>query len=212
MTLGAATPLIALIYKRRCVKLTLDPGLRMTYSSHIQPLLVSSPMTKNLRRSTSRTPARKSSARSPVKGRVLKSKPARPTAKRATVAKTVARKPAKSTVSKNKATKKPIKRAVIASKAAKKARPSVSAKTHVARPKKVLVPRVKTTQKSAAVRAQRPTIVTPPPRRQPTLDESAALRAFERAHKEFTHGRFGEARNQFRGLLDKHSQVSEVAA
>jgi len=88
----------------------------------------------------------------------------------------------------------------------------VSAKTHVARPKKVVVPRVKTTQKSAAVRAQRPTIVTPPPRRQPTLDESAALRAFERAHKEFTHGRFGEARNQFRGLLDKHSQVSEVAA
>ena len=75
-----------------------------------------------------------------------------------------------------------------------------------------MVPRVKTTQKSAAVRAQRPNIVTPPPRRQPTLDESAALRAFERAHKEFTHGRFGEARNQFRGLLDKHSQVSEVAA
>ena len=212
MTLGAATPLIPLIYKRRCVKLTFDPGLRMTYSSHIQPLLVSSPMTKNLRRSTSRAPARKSSARSPVKGRVLKSKPARPTAKRATVAKTVARKPAKSTVSKNKATKKPIKRAVIASKAAKKARPNVSAKTHVARPKKVVVPRVKTTQKSAAVRAQRPTIVTPPPRRQPTLDESAALRAFERAHKEFTHGRFGEARNQFRGLLDRHSQVSEVAA
>ena len=36
--------------------------------------------------------------------------------------------------------------------------------------------------------------------------------AFERAHREFTHGRFGEARNQFRVLLDKYSQVSEVAA
>jgi tetratricopeptide (TPR) repeat protein len=36
--------------------------------------------------------------------------------------------------------------------------------------------------------------------------------AFERAHREFTHGRFGEARNQFRALLDKYSQVSEVAA
>ncbi len=36
--------------------------------------------------------------------------------------------------------------------------------------------------------------------------------AFERAHREFTHGRFGEARNQFRALLDKYSLVSEVAA
>ena len=38
------------------------------------------------------------------------------------------------------------------------------------------------------------------------------MKAFERAHKEFTRGRFGEARNQFRALLDKYSQVSEVAA
>lgn len=38
------------------------------------------------------------------------------------------------------------------------------------------------------------------------------MKAFERAHKEFTRGRFGEARTQFRSLLDKYSQVSEVAA
>jgi hypothetical protein len=44
------------------------------------------------------------------------------------------------------------------------------------------------------------------------VDESAALLAFERAHKEFVRGRFAEARNQFRILLDKYSQVSEVAA
>jgi len=44
------------------------------------------------------------------------------------------------------------------------------------------------------------------------VDESAALLAFERAHKEFVRGRFAEARNQFRVLLDKYSQVSEVAA
>jgi tetratricopeptide (TPR) repeat protein len=81
----------------------------------------------------------------------------------------------------------------------------------VSRAKPVAVPRVKTTQKLAAVRAQRPSVV-PPVTRQPTVDESAALRAFERAHKEFTQGRFGEARNQFRGLLEKYSQVSEVAA
>ncbi|MGH9883178.1 MAG: tetratricopeptide repeat protein [Pyrinomonadaceae bacterium] len=78
--------------------------------------------------------------------------------------------------------------------------------------KKIAPPGVKTTQKLAAVRAPRPVTIAPPPPRQPTLDESAALRAFERAHKEFTHGRFGEARNQFRMLLDKYSQVSEVAA
>jgi tetratricopeptide (TPR) repeat protein len=44
------------------------------------------------------------------------------------------------------------------------------------------------------------------------VDESAALGAFERAHKEFVRGRFAEARNQFRVLVDKYSQVSEVAA
>ena len=44
------------------------------------------------------------------------------------------------------------------------------------------------------------------------MDESAALRAFDRAHREFTRGRFQEARNQFRGLLDRFAQVAEVAA
>ena len=44
------------------------------------------------------------------------------------------------------------------------------------------------------------------------MDESAALLAFERAHKEFARGRFAEARNQFRILVDKYSQVAEVAA
>jgi tetratricopeptide (TPR) repeat protein len=50
----------------------------------------------------------------------------------------------------------------------------------------------------------------PPP--QPTHDEAAALRAFEIAHKEFTTGRFAEARNLFRTLVDKYPMVSEVAA
>jgi len=58
----------------------------------------------------------------------------------------------------------------------------------------------------------RPAPVPQPPPRQPTQDESAALVAFERAHKEFVRGRFAESRNQFRILLDKFSQVSEVAA
>jgi tetratricopeptide (TPR) repeat protein len=50
----------------------------------------------------------------------------------------------------------------------------------------------------------------PPPR--PTRDEAAALKAFEAAHKEFTRGRFAEARNQFRALVDKYSSVPEVTA
>jgi tetratricopeptide (TPR) repeat protein len=78
--------------------------------------------------------------------------------------------------------------------------------------KKVVASRVKTTQKQAAVRAIRPAPAPPPPPRPPTQDESAALVAFERAHKEFARGRFAEARNQFRILVDKYSQVAEVAA
>jgi hypothetical protein len=52
----------------------------------------------------------------------------------------------------------------------------------------------------------------PAPPRQPTLDEAAALRAFERAHKEFVRGRFAEARTQFRTLIEQHSGVAEVTA
>lgn len=77
---------------------------------------------------------------------------------------------------------------------------------------KQVASRVKTTQKLAAVRAQRPAPVVSAPPRQPTVAESAALKAFEKAHKEFTRGHFGEARNQFRLLLEKYSLVSEVAA
>ncbi|HZH30272.1 MAG TPA: tetratricopeptide repeat protein [Pyrinomonadaceae bacterium] len=51
-----------------------------------------------------------------------------------------------------------------------------------------------------------------PPPRQPTLDEAAALRAFERAHKEFVRGRFSEARLLFRALIEQHSGVAEVTA
>jgi len=52
----------------------------------------------------------------------------------------------------------------------------------------------------------------PTPPRQPTIDEAAAQEHFERAHKEFSRGRFCGSANQFRFLLDKYSQVSEVAA
>ena len=170
---------------------------------------MSSSLTKGLRRSTSRSKA-KSTAKTAK--RVVKAKAsAKPKARRATSAKPPARKVA------TKAAGKAAVRVRPAKKAAAKARPPLKARkaapkpvVRKAAPKKVDT-RVKKTQKLAAVRAVRPTPAPPPPR-PPTVDESAALIAFERAHKEFARGRFAEARNQFRILVDKYSQVSEVAA
>lgn len=158
---------------------------------------MSSSLTKGLRRSTSRSKA-KSSAKRAVKAKSS----TKPKAKRATAAKATARKPVRA-----------------AKKVAAKAKPAVKAKRPAPKPlarkaaakKLAVTSRVKKTQKVAAVRAVRPTPPPPPPR-PPTQDESAALVAFERAHREFARGRFAEARNQFRILVDKYSQVAEVAA
>jgi tetratricopeptide (TPR) repeat protein len=147
----------------------------------------------------------------------------RPKAKRAVAQKASSRKTVKTKLpSRSKATKKiavkkkaAAKRRVPKKVIARKAVPTRKAaakKTPVATHKKSVAPSVKKTQKVAAARAQRPSLIVQPSHRQPTVDESAALKAFELAHKEFTRGRFGEARNQFRALLDKFFQVSEVAA
>jgi tetratricopeptide (TPR) repeat protein len=160
---------------------------------------MSSSLTKGLRRSTSRSKA-KSSAKRAVKAKSS----TKPKAKRATAAKATARKPVAGRGAK---------------KVAAKAKPTVKARRPAPKPlarkaaskKLAVTPRVKKTQKVAAVRAVRSAPVPPPPR-PPTQDESAALVAFERAHKEFARGRFAEARNQFRILVDKYSQVAEVAA
>ena len=176
-----------------------------------------SAVTKGLRRSTSRTITRRSAPKSAAKKRVTVSKSRRPTAKRAVAKTAPARKTQKLRVSvKPRSTKKVVvkKKAAAKSRIPKKAiaRKVAPKKPTVAKHRKSLAPSVKKTQKLAAARAQRPTPVVQPPPRQPTVDESAALKAFERAHKEFTRGRFGEARNQFRVLLEKYFQVSEVAA
>ena len=162
---------------------------------------MSSSLTKGLRRSTSRSKA-KPAAKS-AKRAVKAKSPSKPTAKRATAAKPIARKAVKLSQAKKSASK--AKPASKAKKAAPKPAPRKAA------PKKV-VTGVKTTQKQAAVRAIRPTPTPPPAPRPPTQDESAALVAFERAHREFARGRFAEARNQFRVLVEKYSQVAEVAA
>ncbi len=173
--------------------------------------------TKSLRRSTSRAVARRAAPK-PATKRGAASAKARPKATRAVAKKTVSRKPIK-TKSASRVKAKSARKAAVKKNAASKSVPKKTAprkvapkKAPVATHKKSLVNSVKKTQKLAAVRAPRPAITAPPTPRPPTVDEAAALRAFERAHREFTHGRFGEARNQFRALLDKYFQVSEVAA
>jgi len=166
---------------------------------------MSSSLTKGLRRSTSRSSAKKASAKTAK--RAVKAKTAtKPKARRA-AAKPVAKK----TVAKSRLAKK-----AVAAKRPTKTKKVQKVVAKKAPAKKAAPSRVKKTQKVAAARAVRPvprpaTVPQPPPR-QPTQDESAALVAFERAHKEFVRGRFAESRNQFRILLDKFSQVSEVAA
>ena len=172
---------------------------------------MSSSLSKGLRRSTARTAAKGTSSKAAK--RAVKAKPAsKPKAKRATVAKASPKKAAaKKAVPKRAAP--PKKSAAKTKKPVAKRVAKVAVKKGAA--KKSAVSRVKKTQKVAAVRAVRPAprpATPPPPPRQPTQDESAALVAFERAHKEFVRGRFAESRNQFRILLDKYSQVSEVAA
>lgn len=162
---------------------------------------MSSSLTKGLRRSPTRSKAKKAAAKTAKRAVKAKRVAAKPKAKRASAAKPAA------------ARKAVARKAVAKPKSTAKARrpaPKPAARKTAA--KKVVASRVKKTQKLAAVRAVRPTQTAPPPPRQPTMDESAALVAFERAHKEFVRGRFAEARNQFRILVDKYSQVSEVAA
>ena len=173
---------------------------------------MSSPVAKGMRR----TATRQSSAKTAAKRRPLKAKAPRP--KHPVKAKSVANKAPARKAAKSSARPAAKKQATRARKPVPaKAKPARKASTKRAAPskaqKKVVVaaPRVKKTQPQVrAVRAPKPVPVPVP--RQPTVDEAAALRAFDRAHREFTRARFQEARNQFRGLLDRYAQVSEVAA
>ncbi|MDQ3908351.1 MAG: tetratricopeptide repeat protein [Acidobacteriota bacterium] len=125
----------------------------------------------------------------------------------------------------------PGKAAANRSAAGKSARPAAAKKSH-APGKKAAKPSVKTSTRAAAkpqpkraqpARASKSAAKSQPKRpaaparpipqpRQPTQDETAALRAFERAHREFARGRFAEARLLFRQLIEQHAGVAEVTA
>ena len=93
-------------------------------------------------------------------------------------------------------------------------RTAVKATAAAAKPPKRNAPAPAAKKQQARTTTAKPAGARPPapPPRQPTLDEAAALRAFERAHKEFVRGRFSEARLLFRALIEQHSGVAEVTA
>jgi predicted Zn-dependent protease len=157
-----------------------------------------------------------------------KSAKPKPMVKRSTAEKAPARKATNSTKpvsAKNKgaksaqtARKKPVS---VSSKKASKAKTPPPRKATVPATTQKKSPgtaaKSKAPQKSApkpASQQRRPAAPTPAPAppRQPTRDEAAALKAFERAHREFVRGHFSDARSLFRALVEKHAGVSEVTA
>ncbi len=171
------------------------------------------PMVK--RSAAEKAPARKATkvnAASPAKSKTKKS--TKPVKAAATAKKT----PAKSVASsKKKPTrgKRPVAAAAKTKPATRKTASPAPAKKHAS--KAVSKSKVTAKPKSAkpahapapkaAAKAQ-PQHVP----RQPTRDEAAALKVFEKAHREFARGRFAEAGSMFRTLLEKHPGASEVAA
>lgn len=192
---------------------------------------MSDPVIKGVKRPASRPNTR--SASSAAKNRKLSAKSPRPKplAKRPTAKKAPVLKAAKAktgAAGKNtraaaaKSVKAKAKRAAPAKKAStptrKAAKPST--KTQVRTPARATAkkPPQRATAPAAKHAAKPQTRKDLPPRRplptprQPTQDEAAALRSFERAHKEFARGRFAEARMLFRALIEQHSGVAEVTA
>jgi predicted Zn-dependent protease len=193
---------------------------------------MSDPIIKGVKRPASRPTTRSASPAPSAKNRKLSAKSARPKplAKRPTTKKAPVRKATKAG-STGKSTRSPAAKA-----AASKPRHAPVTKKSSAPSRKTSKPSGKTSTKTPArAAAKKPTPkhaapapkaaakshvtkkVATPPRpahtpRQPTQDETAALRAFERAHKEFARGRFAEARMLFRTLIEQHAGVAEVTA
>lgn len=161
---------------------------------------MSSPIAKAQKRLSSRSASRSGSKATSVRKRVVKSTRLKPATKRSPAGKARAHKASKSA-----SVKKPAAKRLAAKPVAKaRAKPSGKRITKVAKP----APTRRAPSKLILPPLKKP--LPPPP--QPTFDEAAALSAFEEAHKEFTRGRFAEARNQFRALVEKYPTVSEVTA
>ncbi len=197
---------------------------------------MSESVSKSAKRPASRPVTRSASSASPAKNPKLGAKTApqpKPLAKRSSAEKAPVRKATKTksaAASTAKSAKKSARTASTAKTkvAAVKSKPQpaaknkavskTSTKTAVKTPARPAVKATATAAKKQPARtptakpAARQPAAPPLPPRQPTLDEAAALRAFERAHKEFVRGRFSEARLLFRALIEQHSGVAEVTA
>jgi tetratricopeptide (TPR) repeat protein len=192
---------------------------------------MSDPVAKSAKRLASRPASFSTTAKSTGKSGKLAAKTSRPKPalkKRTAAQKAPVRKaaPAKKAgaAKPSKAAAKPVKKAAPKPSKPLKSRPATPAKsTKKAAPpakkaqtqKRPAAPAPKpAASKSAKAHAPaaRPARHTPAPPKQPTRDEAAALKAFERAHKEFTRGRFSEARVLFRQLIEQHGGVAEVTA
>jgi tetratricopeptide (TPR) repeat protein len=192
---------------------------------------MSDPVIKGAKRSSSRPAPRGASQKSAAKNRKPTAKSAKPKPKRAAqkppVRKAVpsksasaaksarpaakqAKRPAKTSTTKKSGGKAQAtshgKAASVKKKVAAKPKPQprkpAPAKSAKAQPTKA--PKVEATRTAPRH--------APAPPRQPSRDEAAALKAFERAHKEFVRGNFSTARDLFRSLIDQHAGVSEVTA
>jgi tetratricopeptide (TPR) repeat protein len=187
---------------------------------------MSDPVIKGAKRGSSRPAPHSASQKSPARGGKPAAKSAKPKPKRAAAEKAPARKatPAKAAPASKTAARPtskhpkrpaakpapaPSKSATTKSRPAPKQQPSKSAsKPAAAKPSKA-----QASKGAAASTPQRPASRhTPTQPRQPSRDEAAALKAFERAHKEFARGSFSTARDLFRSLIDQHGGVSEVTA
>jgi tetratricopeptide (TPR) repeat protein len=186
---------------------------------------MSDPVIKGAKRNTSRPAPSSASSKSSAKRKVsVKSarpqpKPKRSAAEKAPVRKATPKKSAPAAKASRPAPKQS-KSAAKPKSVAAKARPAAAAPGKKKAPAPVkasakksapakTVPASKSKAATPPKPAQRP---APAPPRQPSRDEAAALKAFERAHKEFARGRFVEARNLFRALIEQHAGVSEVTA
>jgi tetratricopeptide (TPR) repeat protein len=149
------------------------------------------------------TPVKKSTA--PVPAKTSRAAAGKPTKGAARQTKAASGKSRVTTASKTKQSARPATAA--AARQPKKGHQVPAAKARSAA--KPAPKRAAATSRSAAKPAARP---APAPPRQPTRDEAAALKAFERAHKEFARGHFADARLLFRALIEQHGGVSEVTA
>jgi tetratricopeptide (TPR) repeat protein len=173
-------------------------------NARLKPIVKRSSSEKAPARKAPKTGAKAASTVS-QKGKAAKSAPARSSSSKPSAQKRAAP-PAKP--------KAAAARKTAAPPAKKQAKPAASTKAAKSRPAqdRKTPAQAQKTKKSPPPTVRKHVAPPAPPPRQPTQDEAAALRAFERAHKEFARGRFSEARSQFRALIEKYENVSEVTA